>query len=163
MDRGYSAKNITAKKIIFDIIAECFICVMYIDMSNVERSPHNPVEPPKENPTKKAKFVEVWRRRKPVAERAVDLSTKIVDGYFDGITTLRCTIPRSLPLLSWEKWYFEEYAEELNGADPKKKQTWRDLREEGIDSRKMLLLSLQDKHAVPEKLLKGFVEQATTE
>ena len=87
-------------------------------------------------------------------------SRRTINGVFRGLDILRQYGPvKRKKLLPWERWYFNEYPEK---GDPRKRETWKNLKKEGIKQKDIYISYLQSKYTIPEKLLLQLADQATT-
>lgn len=104
------------------------------------------------------------RRREKKTEIIFKTSEKIsqtmLNGYFDGLTWIRCHTPGAIGLTAWEKRAVKDF--KITEEDLKKPETWRKLKEEGRDARGLFIKDLQDSHVVPERDLLQLADQATT-
>lgn len=95
-----------------------------------------------------------------IVESADKLFRSSVHGFFDSLTSIRTHAPNAIKKFSWEKWYFEEYP---HSGDPRKRTTWKELKEKDIDAKQMFILFLQNRYVVSEKMLLNLADQARTE
>lgn len=89
------------------------------------------------------------------------LAKKAINGYFDGLTAIRCHTPNAIGLFEWEKEAVKDL--DIDTGELKKKETWKALKEEGRDAKGLFVKFLQDKCIFPERLLRNLADQATTE